>query len=181
MSSRLIQEVREHAGHICGIERTLLLEVAWRGYHEDDPEHKGGMPRQAGNQLLPPRHVFITERELMKQIGMERPAILDEPDAEAFHPTEYMRATKEWRANQRNKQNALDRLKDQYGLELRVPHANGLAAFKGRASVFRVPTVAELRESKDTYELYKRAKRDSRLEKQRAKPDSPKHETRFAP
>lgn len=182
MSLQLVQELFEHGGHIPGIERAVLFVVAWRAFDENDPQHADGGLRKAGNQLLAPRQAFIVETEFMHAIGLAKPAILDEPGAAELMPQRYAQAAKQWDRDRRNKRNALSRLKDRYGLDVRVKHHSGLTAVKGHVTVYQFPTVEELRASEDRFEEWlQRRKPVTAIEKQRRKRITAKAETSYHP
>lgn len=172
----------EHGGHIPGIERAVLFVVAWRAYDENDPQHADGALRKAGCQLLAPRQAFIVESELMHAIGLAKPAILDEPCAAELTPQRYAQAAKQWEANKKTKRRAIQRLEERYGLTVRVRQSNGLTAHRGIATVFRFPSVEELRASEDRFEEWlQRRTPVSPLHKQRRTPVSAKADASVPP
>lgn len=150
MSWRLTEEVYAHAPHVSGHERNILLAIARAAHHEDDPAHSGGKLRKAGREWLAPRTCFLAERELLHAMGLERPAILDQANAQHDHPEAYAQALKRWNACRVAKQRALRRLEQDYGLQARTKRG-GQVARKGRATVFRVPTIAELEASRERF------------------------------
>ena len=147
MSWRLIDELHANAGHIAGHARSALVAIALAAHHETDPAHEGGKLRKAGTQRLPARQCFLTEAELMRGMGLERPAILDREGAQERHPAEYAKAARRWKANQQAKRRALAELEKEFGLPVRV-HKGPHVAFRGRATTFAFPTVAQLQASK---------------------------------
>lgn len=147
MSWKLLDELQDYGGHISGHARNALVAIALASHHETDPAHEGGKLRRAGAQRLPARQCFLTEGELMRGMGLERPAILDLEGAQERHPREYAKAAKRWKANQQAKRRALTQLEKEFGLPVRV--RNGLqVAYRGRASTFAFPTVAQLQASR---------------------------------
>lgn len=151
MSWRLIDELQDYGGHISGHARSALTAIALAAHHESDRAHEGGKLRQAGTQRLPARQCFLTEEQLLRGMGLERPAILDLEGAQERHPMEYAKAARRWKANQQAKRRALAELEKEFGLPVRVrkgPHV----AFRGRATTFAFPTVAQLQASRKKVE-----------------------------
>lgn len=147
MSWKLLDELQDYGGHISGHARNALVTIALAAHHETDPAHEGGKLRRAGAQRLPARQCFLTEGELMRGMGLERPAILDREGAQERHPTEYAKAMKQLEANRKKKRRALAELEKEFGLPVRVRSGRHVA-FRGRASTFAFPTVAQLEASR---------------------------------